>query len=185
MKKIQNIYDKSMVEDQPILDFFEAFNLFSKNKKSESYPFDIKYIHSNSEYLYNYNIPRYTECFFVKNTLFIISNHLQHQLDILADSARFLVSGIIKIKDLDNIYSYLKESNHEVLSYFRVKNADMTLKENQHYIAKYYMFLKKIEYSQNESSFFKMMLKSRRILSKVYNNGEIEKDIEYLLNKNF
>jgi hypothetical protein len=185
MKKLQNIYDKSMAEDQSTVDFFEAFNAFSKNKKSESYPFYIKYIHSNSEYLYNYNIPRYTECFFVKDTLFVISNHLQHQLSVLADSARFLVDGIIKIKDLDNIYNYLKKNNHEVLSYFRLKNVDMTLKENQHYIAKYYLFLKKIDYDQDESSFFKMMLKSRRILSKIHNNGEVEKDIEYLLNKNF
>jgi len=185
MKKIQNIYDKSMAESKETVDFFKEFESFSKYNKSKSYPFEIKYIHSNSEFLYNYNIPRYTECFFVKDTLFVVSNHLQRKIYKLADATHFLINGTFKIKDLDNIFHYLKEINHPILTYHRLKNADFTVKEIQHYAAKYYLFLQKIEYSREDSAFFKMMLKSRRILSKVHNNGEIEKDIEYLLNKNF
>jgi hypothetical protein len=52
-------------------------------------------------------------------------------------------------------------------------------------VSRYYLFVQKIDYNTDDSTFFKMMLKSRRILSKVHNNGEIEKDIEYLLNKKF
>jgi len=185
MKKIQNIYDKSMAESENTVDFFKEFESFSKYNKLKSYPFDIKYIHANSEFLYNYNIPRYSECFFVKDTLFIISNHLQHSIKHIADATHFLIAGVVKTKDLDNIFNYLKESNHDVLNYHRIKTADLTVSEIQHYIAKYYLFLKKIDYNHDDSTFFKMMLKSRRILSKVHNNGEIEKDIEYLLNKNF
>jgi len=185
MKKIQNIYDKSMAEDKDTVDFFKEFESFSSYNKLKKYPFDIKYIHSNSEFLYNYNMPRYTECFFVKDTLFVISNHLQHRINILADATYFLLHGLVKTKDLDNIFKHLKETNHAILGYHRLKNADMTVSEIQHYIARYYLFTQKIDHHHEDSTFFKMMLTSRRILSKVHNNGEIEKDIEYLLNKNF
>lgn len=185
MKKIQNIYDKSMAENKSTVDFFKAFELFSKDNKFKSYPFDIKYVHSNSEFIDSYNISRCSECFFVKDTLFVISNHLQHPIHILADATYFLLYGLVKTKDLDNIFSHLKTTNNEVLNYYRLKNADMTSKEIQHYVSRYYLFVQKIDYNPDDSTFFKMMLKSRRILSKVHNNGEIEKDIEYLLNKKF
>jgi hypothetical protein len=115
----------------------------------------------------------------------VISNHLQHRINILADATYFLIHGFVKTKDLDNIFKHLKETNHEVLGYHRLKNADMTVSEIQHYVARYYLFAQKIDHHNEDSTFFKMMLTSRRILSKVHNNGEIEKDIEYLLNKKF
>ena len=95
MKKIQNIYDKSMAENKSTVDFFKAFELFSKDNKFKSYPFDIKYVHSNSEFIDSYNISRCSECFFVKDTLFVISNHLQHPIHILADATYFLLSGLV------------------------------------------------------------------------------------------
>lgn len=174
-----------MAEKKETVDFLKEFEAFSKYNKLKSYPFDIKYIHSNSEFLYNYHIPRYTECFFVQNTLFVVSNHLQHKIQTLADATYYLLHGIVKVKDLDNVFNYLKDNNHDVLNYHRLKNTDLTVKEIQHYIARYYLFIQKIDYQQGDSTFFKMMLKSRRILSKVHNNGEIEKDIEYLLNKKY
>lgn len=185
MKKIQNIYDKSMADNKEIVDFFKEFEAFLKYNKINKYPFDIKYLHSNSELSEKYNIPRKTECFFVNNTLFIISNHLQHKISTLADAAYFLVAGIIKNKDLANIFNYLNERDNEVLKYHRLKYSDLSVIEAQHYIAKYYLFLQKIDHEHDDSTFFKMMLKSRRILSKIHNNGEVEKDIEYLLNKKF
>ncbi len=183
IKRSYLIHQISMKKDKPLLNIDEEKKKFDiiKNK----YPFDVKYIGSSSEILQNFNLSAYTECFFFKGSLFIVTDCIQTEINKIADAVFFLFDGNISENDLNYTFNYVKSNIPE--DYLKIlKSKASEKKEVQHFIARDYLFKKKIIEELTESNFEYMMLKSKRIISKMKTIKMKEKDfIKYLLHKGF
>lgn len=182
MKKNQIIHHFTMKDDKPTLNFDNELKKFSSLDKI--YPFKIQYIHDNSEYLYNFNLPRYTECFFILNTLFIVIEHLQTEIVRLAKAVYFIMPGNIRHKDLEAVFEFIKDFE-DIQNKIKKMKVSIDKTEVRHFIASTYLFEQKLVHENIESSFDKMMLKSRRIITKIKPVKIKVKDIDYLLEKEF
>lgn len=178
VKKIHLIHHVSMNEDKPLLAIPEPLDNF-KNK----YPFGIKIISESSELLHNFNLPRYTECFFLKGNLYLVSEHLQTEIKNLAEAVYFLMPNVLKENDVIAVFNIIKEKHHA--EYYKLLKYE-DKKEIRNFIVSDYLFKQKINFKKAHSNFDYMRLKSRRIISKL--KPVIMKDddlINYLLNKSF
>lgn len=155
-------------------------NSYDLNK--DKYNFDIKYINKESELIYNFKLSVDTECFFYFNTLYIVTNNLVHPVDLIATAAFFLVQGNVSESDLLNVFKFIE---NEKWTNEKLKNLKLakSKKENKLYISRLYLFEKKLRENNKVEGFQKMILKSRRIVSKFKEVDIKEKDIDYLLSK--
>ncbi len=178
VKKIHLIHHVSMNKDKPLLAIKEPLDNL-KNK----YPFGIKLISESSELLHNFNLPRYTECFFLKGNLYLVSEHIQTEIKDLTEAVYFLMPGVLKESDIDSVFNIIKEKHGA--DYFKLLKYE-DKKEIKNFIVADFLFKKKINFKKADSNFDYMRLKSRRIISKL--RPVIMKDddlIAYLLNKSF
>lgn len=160
----------------------EYENKISYNLNTDNYNFDIKYINKESELIDNFKLSIDTECFFYFNTLYIVTNNLVHPIDCLATASFFLVNGNVSEKDLLNVFKFIENEEWTIEKLKSLKLAK-SKKENKLYIARLYLFEKKLNKNDKFDSFQRMVLKSRRIVSKFKDVDIKEKDIDYLLSK--
>lgn len=159
---------------------YESKNLYNLNK--DNYTFDIKYINKESELIYNFKLSVDTECFFYFETLYIVTDNLVHTVDSIATATFFLIQGNISEPDLLNVFKFIEDEEwtKQKLKTFKLSKAK---KENKLYIARLYLFERKLNKLDKIDRFQKMILKSRRIISKFKEVDIKEKDIDYLLSK--
>lgn len=181
IKKSHNvIYHIVMNNEKEVLEESVA----KKNLVAEKYKFKIKYITKTSEFLYNFNLPRYTQCFYAMNTLFIILEHIQYPIEKIANAVYFLLPENINEKDILLVYDYIKNFDN-----FENKIKSLKLqegkKDTKSFMVRSYLFEEKIKKTTEVTGFEKLMLKSRRVIFKIKDVKIKNKDIDYLLTKGF
>jgi len=170
------IYYFTMQENLPILNV----NDYNKNLNEKKYTFKINIINNTSEYLYNFNLPRYTQCFFAFNTLYIIKENLQYPIKKIADAVFFLKSENLNEKDISLVIDYLKE-NIDLEDRVKKLKLQKDKRSTKEYLVRSYLFQEKIKKDVNKENYVsKVVSKSKSIFLKD-NNDKVKKKVDNLL----